>query len=191
MQGRKDHDAEVGLAFIQNALCFALEKRKQPQAALDAALAEKRRVEDILGGVNVRAAEKAITRAIGPINEEITALRKELAGAPPAVIATFLEDSARKIETLRAAKGAAPNILKTNYVGDALVAERYDNDQIDATIEAIKRNMTLASDLALEALNEAELAKRVEALRSIPLPEVQTLRFSRESSAHSSKEIAV
>ena len=150
---------------------------------------EQRRLKDILNGVFITRAQKNLTRAAEPFDREITSLLKELQEAPPAVIATFLEDCAKKIETLRTAKDAPPRVLKQNRSGDVLEAEKYDFDAIDAAIEALRRLMTLARELSLEPLSEKELAEKIERLRTVPLPEIKMRRFQREAAREEFEEV--
>jgi hypothetical protein len=81
----------------------------------------------------------------------------------------------------RAALDEPAKILQSTPMGDALEAERYDRDSVNAAIDDLRRRMTAANDLAVTDLPEVELKKKIAALRAEPLPEIQKIRFERES----------
>src|SRR2546425_262851 len=75
-----------------------LEEEKTLNEAIDAALAEQRRLKEILAGFSVHAADKAKTRRLTPLREELRDLDRRLRNNPPAQVKEALEETQRLID---------------------------------------------------------------------------------------------
>jgi len=131
------------------------------RAALEAATNERKRLQDVLGGIFVHEAQKKLERSVRPINDELNALTLTLQQNPPQAISYFLRECKTQKEELLA------------MIDEKEKQSDWDRDSALHVIDCIDAKMKEARELALADLNATEFAKQMQAIAERPLPEVE------------------
>jgi hypothetical protein len=176
----------------RNELLVQREATEKPlKDAVAAAVAERKRLEDILGGYTVVAAQKNLERTMLPLNQELSQLTAQLQRHPPQAILNFYDECSILELQARALKDQKDDISSQDELGETLELIRYDVQSIDHLLEALREKRRDAADLSLKDLNAAELAKEIDMIRARPLPELRKKRYQRQSIERPWKEMAV
>src|SRR5437867_11799642 len=163
--------------------------RNEFEAKITEAQTERERLERILARTPEHLLRKELARTVEPLQAEFARHKRDLAVNPPEPVARLLKELKYLLQENVEAQDWR-EIDRWAPSGDDLSYRKYSAESLAEQRRDLEAKQRETGDLAVSLLSDSELKKACETIRLRPVAELQTIRVSRETSAHQWKETA-